>query len=109
MLTAAQRPSCEMATSCGPALVGSVATTRPEAAPMTLAVLSFRLLVTMVPAGRSAGCAGGTAPTIRAAAVVAAARRTPNRIACPRESTDRHRGLRGAARHCLTERASARD
>ena len=73
---------CSATTRENPTRRTSVASTRPDSASMTLAGLSFMLLVTMVPAGRSAGSAGGAADTIRGAAVVAAARLTPNGSAC---------------------------
>ena len=98
---------CSATTRENPTRRTSVASTRPDSASMTLAGLSFMLLVTMVPAGRSAGCAGGAADTIRGAALMAAARLTPNGSAGPREWAT---GIVAfAVRLCLTERASARD
>src|SRR5204863_3411950 len=46
-------PSWVVATSCGASPVGSVASTRADAASMTVAVLSRMLLATMVPCGVS--------------------------------------------------------
>ncbi len=58
---------------------------------MTLAVLSFMLLVTMVPAGRSAG--RGAAPSAAHAAMATAARRVPNGVGCPDSSRNIRDGV----------------